>query len=91
MPIRSEDMPGEKPEKVEQATAAPGETRNVKPPTLSGLCEETVVVGGTRHPCDRESGHKGGHSYRGTVWNIRSSTKCSMPATVRLITTERST
>lgn len=67
MPLRSEDMPG--PDHVEQATAAPGETRNVEVPAEvrdeRGLCEKPVTVGGWVHPCDREAKHKGACSYRG--------------------------
>ncbi len=66
MPITSSDYPSKpQAEKVEQATAAPGETRDVSPPTASGLCEEPVNVAGWVHPCDREAKHKGAHSFRG--------------------------
>jgi hypothetical protein len=53
--------------KVEQATAAPGETRDVHIPTESGLCEEPVTIAGWVHPCDREARHKGAHSFKGAT------------------------
>jgi hypothetical protein len=61
MPLRTKDMPG--PDFVEQATAAPGEKRAVAPPAPPELCGKPVK--GSHHPCDREAGHKGKHSYRG--------------------------
>jgi len=71
MPIQSGDYPGKKipppPERVEQTTAAPGETRNVDIPTESGLCEEPVVIAGWSHPCDRGAKHKGAHSFKGAT------------------------
>jgi len=41
---------------IEQATAAPGEKRAL-------ICGKPVK--NSHHPCDREAGHKGKHSYRG--------------------------
>lgn len=49
-------------ERVERATAAPGEKRELPE---RELCERpTVGADGRVHPCDREYGHKGAHSYR---------------------------
>lgn len=65
MPIQSSDYPRSK---VEQATAAPGETRDVEVPADdSGLCEKPVTVVGWVHPCDREAKHKGACSFRGAI------------------------
>ena len=48
---------------VEHATAAPGEKRQLSRDD-GALCGVLVVVDGL-HPCDRERGHKGAHSFRG--------------------------
>ncbi len=49
---------------VERATAAPGEVREVSVPAVE-LCGKPFLAFGQMHPCDREHGHPGRHSFRG--------------------------